>query len=251
MTIIKFIKEFHILLRKQIKHIKFASAILPCFFTILLLNVSTNSKANEDDIGNWLMYFGSNKINDKFSLHTEFQFRNHTLLPNNTEQLLFRTGLNYHFAPDKFITAGYAYIPSYEFGSIQNEPEVKEHRIWQQFILNKKYEKVKFEHRFRLEQRWVDGDYKNRVRYRVMMFAPINNKPVLSKGSVFLGLYDEIFLNTKNTIFDRNRLYGAIGYQYKKNIGFQMGMMHQRITGFGKWYLQFGMVFNTDFLSNN
>ena len=197
------------------------------------------------------MYFGSNKINEKYSLHTEFQFRNHTLIPNNTEQMLFRTGLNYHFAKDKFVTAGYAYIPSYEFGSEQDGPEVEEHRIWQQFIANEKYKKVKFEHRFRLEQRWVDGDYKNRVRYRLMMFAPLNKKTVMTEGSIFLGVYNEIFLNTKNTLFDRNRLYGAIGYQYKKNIGFQIGVMNQRVNDFDKWYLQFGLVWNTDFMSGN
>ncbi len=225
--------------------------MMPSKFWLLVSVLFLNAPvfAAKDDVGNWLMYFGSNKINEKFSLHTEFQFRNHTLIPNNTEQLLMRTGLNYHFAEDKFVTAGYAYIPSYEFESPQDAPEVEEHRIWQQFIANQKYSRVKLEHRFRLEQRWIDGDYKNRVRYRMMMFVPLNKQQVLSQGSVFLGIYDELFLNTKDTIFDRNRLYGAIGYQYKKNIGFQMGVLHQRVENFGKWYLQFGMVFNTDFLS--
>jgi hypothetical protein len=224
---------------------------LKLFYLMGALLCSTSVLSANDDVGNWLMYYGSNKINDKYSIHTEFQFRNHTLVPNNTEQMLFRTGLNYHFAKDKFVTAGYAYIPSYKFGSEQDAPETEEHRIWQQFIANEKYGKVKLEHRFRLEQRWVDGDYKNRVRYRLMMFSPINNKTVMTEGSVFLGLYNEIFLNTKNTIFDRNRLYGAIGYQYKKNIGFQMGVMNQRVNGFDKWYLQFGLVWNTDILSAN
>ncbi len=67
----------------------------------------------QDKTGNWLMYFGTNKLSDKFNLHTEIQYRNHMLTPNNTEQLLLQTGLNYHFYDKAFVTAGYAYIPSY------------------------------------------------------------------------------------------------------------------------------------------
>ncbi len=191
------------------------------------------------------MYFGMNRVSDKFSVHTEIQYRNHTLTPNNTEQLLLRTGLNYHFSEKAFVTAGYAYIPSYVYDSEQSAPETEEHRIWQQFILTNKIGRVKFEHRYRIEQRWVDQDYKNRFRYRLMLFIPLN-KPKIEKGSLFIGLYDEVFVNTKKTFFDRNRLYGALGYQFSKSTGVQLGMMHQQVNDFGKWYLQFAVVFNTD-----
>ncbi len=215
---------------------------------ILLFPFITFSQ--QDKTGNWLMYFGTNKVSDKFSVHTEIQFRNHTLVPNNTEQLLLRTGLNYHFTDKAFVTGGYAYIPSYVFGSEQKAPETEEHRIWQQFILTNKIGRVKFEHRYRIEQRWVDKDYKNRFRYRLMLFIPLN-KPVIEKGSLFLGLYDEVFVNAKKTFFDRNRLYGALGYQFDKSTSMQLGMLHQQVNDFGKWYLQLALVFNTDLRKKN
>ncbi len=202
--------------------------------------------AQQNETGNWLMYFGMNRISDKFSIHTEVQYRNHTIAPNNIEQLLLRTGLNYHFSKKAFATAGYAYIPSYVFESEQKAPETTEHRIWQQFILTNKLGRVKFEHRYRLEQRWVNGDYLNRFRYRLMLFVPIN-KPEIEEGSLFLGLYDEVFVNSKQTFFDRNRLYGALGYQFNKATSIQAGMLRQQVNDFGKWYLQFALVFNPDF----
>ena len=204
------------------------------------------STSQEDKVGNWLMYFGTNKVSDKYSIHTEIQFRNHTITPNNTEQLLLRTGLNYHFSERATVTAGYAYIPSYIYDSEQKAPETEEHRIWQQFILTNKIGRVKFEHRYRIEQRWVSQDYKNRFRYRLMLFIPLN-KPKIVEKTLFLGLYDEVFVNSKETFFDRNRLYGALGYQFNKNVGMQAGMMHQQVNGFGKWYMQFALVLNTDF----
>ena len=212
-------------------------------FLLLLLPVF--NYAQQDKTGNWLMYFGTNKLSDKFSIHTEIQFRNHTISPNNTEQLLLRTGLNYHFKKKAFVTAGYAYIPSYIYNSEQKSPEVEEHRIWQQFVLSSNIGRVKFEHRYRIEQRWVNQDYKNRFRYRLMLFIPLN-KPKIEEKTLFLGLYDEIFINDKNNFFDRNRLYGALGYQFNKNTSIQAGMMHQQVNEFGKWYLQFALVFNTD-----
>jgi len=201
--------------------------------------------AQQDKTGNWLMYFGMNKLSDKFSLHTEIQYRNHTITPNNAEQLLLRTGLNYHFSDRAFATAGYAYIPSYMYESEQKAPETEEHRIWQQFILTNKIGRVKFEHRYRIEQRWVNQDYKNRFRYRLMLFIPLNNIKIEEK-TLFLGLYDEVFINSKETFFDRNRLYGALGYQFNKKANVQVGMMHQQVNGFGKWYLQMALIFNTD-----
>jgi len=87
------------------------------------------SYSQEDKVGNWLMYFGTNRISDNFSIHTEIQFRNYTITPNNVKQLLLRVGLNYHFSAKGIATAGYAYIPSYVYESEQNSQEFEEHRI--------------------------------------------------------------------------------------------------------------------------
>ena len=221
-----------------------------CRSLFLLLLLPVFNYAQQDKTGNWFMYFGTNKLSDKFSIHTEIQFRNHTIIPNNTEQLLLRTGLNYHFAEKAFVTMGYAYIPSYYYESEQKSPEVEEHRIWEQFILTNKIGRVKFEHRYRIEQRWVNHDFKNRFRYRLMLFIPFN-KPTIEAKTLFLSVYDEIFINSQEIFFDRNRLYGALGYQINKSTNIQAGMMHQQGSSFGKWYLQFALIFNTDLRKKN
>lgn len=219
-------------------------------YLLLVATFLSVSSYSQEGTGNWLMYFGTNRVSDKFSVHTEIQYRNHTVTPDNIEQLLLRVGLNYHFSNKAFVSAGYAYITSYEFESEQKSPEAKEHRVWQQFILTNNIGRVKFEHRYRIEQRWVNQEYKNRFRYRLMLFIPLN-KPIIEKGTLFLGLYDEIFINTKEPYFDRNRLYGALGYQFNKATSIQAGMMNQQLTNYGKWYLQFAFVFNPDLRKKN
>ncbi len=214
---------------------------------ILLITIPCSPPLSaQGEVGNWLMYFGQNRISDLWSLHTEFQHRNHTVLPTDKEQLLLRVGLNYHLSPSAFISAGYGYITSYDFDGDYRMADRKEQRIWQQLIMINSLGRIKFEHRYRLEQRWVDQEYSNRIRYRLMAFIPLN-KPTIQPGTIFIGLYDEIFLNTREAFFDRNRLYGALGYQISNATGLQAGMLHQQVGNQGKWYLQLAVVFNPDF----
>ncbi len=197
----------------------------------------------QGDWGSWVMYFGLNRISPKFSIHTEIQYRNHSVPPGDIEQLLLRTGVNYHLNQQVMISTGYAYIASHDYDTDQNAPENEEHRIWQQLITTQLVGRVKFEHRYRIEQRWVNRDFKNRLRYRLMLTVPLN-KPKIETGTWFLGWYDEIFVNTEDTFFDRNRFYGALGYQVSSATNLQFGVMNQRVTDFGKWYLQAAVTFN-------
>ena len=200
---------------------------------------------SQQDNGNWLMYFGTNKISEKFSIHSELQYRNHTINPTNIEQLLLRTGLNYHFKPNASATFGYAHIGNHVYESVRKSPETEEHRIWQQLLTTNNIGRVKFEHRYRLEERFAETDFKIRFRYRLMLFVPLN-RPKIETGTMYLGVYDEIFINDKATFFDRNRLYGGLGYQHADNIHFQVGVLRQETQTASKTFLQFGLIFNTD-----
>ena len=87
-----------------------------------------------------------------------------------------------------------------------------------------------------------------RFRYRLMLFFPLN-RPKIETGTMYLGVYDEIFINDKRNFFDRNRLYGGLGYQYADNLHFQVGVLRQEVQTISKTFLQFGLIFNTDLRS--
>ena len=63
----------------------------------------------EEELGAWFMYFGTNQIAERFSIHSEAQFRYYETT-DNFNQMLLRTGLNYHINPDAMATIGYAFI---------------------------------------------------------------------------------------------------------------------------------------------
>lgn len=121
----------------------------------LLFTANLRAQHTQDETGNWIMYFGSNRLNDTWSIHTEVQYRNHEVVPNTVEQLLLRTGVNYHFKPNAFATLGYGHITSHTYLDEIDQASSAEHRVWQQLITTQKLGRVKLEHRYRIEQRWI------------------------------------------------------------------------------------------------
>ncbi|MGB5317401.1 DUF2490 domain-containing protein, partial [Eudoraea sp.] len=79
--------------------------LLSVFIFLIFLNAQ--SQQGQDDLGIWYMYFGMNKISERFSIHTEAQFRYYET-SGNFNQLLLRTGLNYHISSEAIATIGYA-----------------------------------------------------------------------------------------------------------------------------------------------
>jgi len=219
------------------------------FLLTLLLTILTSNAQDtgEDDWGAWYMYFGTNQISDRLSIHSEAQFRFYEVSAN-FNQLLLRTGLNYHIDEKSILTAGYGYISTDgTFEELMDEKNSREHRIFEQFILKNKVGKLKFEHRYRLEQRFLDNQIQksteHRARYRLQLTYPISEK-------WFINVYDEVFINLQNPIFGQNRLYGAIGYAVQSDFQIQLGYLKNHFTGRKFDRLQLGVLFNTDFKKN-
>jgi hypothetical protein len=82
------------------------------------------------------------------------------------------------------------------------------------------------EHRYRVEQRWVNGVYRNRFRYRINVFVPLNKTKIEAK-TWFISVFDEVFLNNKVPNFERNRISAALGYQFDKSWILQAGWINQ------------------------
>ena len=53
-------------------------------------------KAQESNVGNWLIYIGNKKLDSNWNVHSEIQYRNYNAI-GDLEQLLLRTGLGYTF----------------------------------------------------------------------------------------------------------------------------------------------------------
>ncbi|NJX16115.1 DUF2490 domain-containing protein [Tamlana crocina] len=184
-------------------------------------------QAQDSNFGNWLIYIGNKKINSKWNIHNEVQYRNYNAI-GDLEQLLLRTGLGYNFNEGKSnVLLGYGYILSENYvGNTDDKVSVNEHRIFQQFISKQAIGSVSLQHRYRFEQRFVEDDFKMRFRYFLGVNVPLCAKDE-NPSKFYLSAYNEIFLNTESAVFDRNRLYGGLGYNISKNIRVEAGYMNQ------------------------
>lgn len=206
-------------MKRKRKISKFKTAALTALLVLPIFAI-----AQDSNFGNWMIYFGNKQINSKWNLHHEVQYRNYNAV-GDLEQLLLRTGLGYNLTEKTNLLFGYGYILSENYiGDTDEKFQVNEHRIYQQLITKQKFKNLSIQHRYRFEQRFVEDDFRMRFRYFLNVNVPLSKKET---NKWYLSAYNEIFLNTESSIFDRNRLYGGLGYKISSSVRMEIGYMNQ------------------------
>jgi hypothetical protein len=213
---------------------------------ILLPTVANAQKQIDAQAHAWAMYFGNHRINDRWGIHTEYQFRRANMF-EQWQQSLTRVGVEYYLKNGLQFTVGYGWIRTYPYGTQPVAFTFDEHRIWEQAAYNQQFWRITVNHRYRMEQRFVetllpnaDGqtsrkDYqlRHRGRYRLLLTFPLSRKE-LKDNTLFLGVYDELFLgfgpHIGKNILDQNRFYAALGWRFTKNFNVQAGYLNQYVV---------------------
>lgn len=204
-----------------------------CLFLFIsfLCDLSVISQKQIDDqVHGWLVYQGNHHLSTKFDLHTEYQWRRANGFAD-WQQSLTRIGLDYKLNPLVTVSGGYGWILTYPYGSQPIANRTNENRMWQQVILKQLLGTFQVQHRYRLEQRWIDTQFKQRMRYRAQVLIPLQKSYVDNKQGLFMNVNDEVFLGfgkgIGKNILDQNRFIGAVGYQFNKDFSMQMGYLNQ------------------------
>ena len=218
----------------------------------LLFNTQLYAQIDQDQLGGWYMYFFDAKFKESsWGVQGDIQLRNWGVA-DDLEQLLIRSGITYRPKNAEVkLTLGYGNITTGTFGD--SEAKVKENRIYQEALFPVKFGKRLYtNHRFRYEQRFVENqDFRTRYRYNLFLNIPLN-KAVIEDKTVYLSIYNELFINGERSIgngntveiFDRNRRYYALGYQIKQGMKVQLGTMRQTTNAWAKNQLQLSFHHN-------
>lgn len=186
----------------------------------------------------WFLLLNHYKFNDNWSVGNELHMRFDDGFKDK-QQLLIRPFINYTKNKKEIYTLGYTYINTYPYGKYPVKSNQAEHNIWEQLTLNHQSGKFNFSHRYRLEHRFIsvydtiakeynykDTKFQNRFRYRITVRYDINDK-------MFLNFFDELWVGSKNEVvqvaYDRNWIYGGVGYRINPKISIQMAYLHQHI----------------------
>ena len=206
-------------------------------------------QVDQDKLGAWYMYFFNATIKEtSWGFQGDVQYRNWNIA-GDLEQLLIRGGLTYKpkKANIKF-TLGYGDVTSGAYGS--DKSTSRESRIYQEALFPIKIgQYFHLTNRFRYEQRFVESqDFRTRYRYNLFMNVSLNSKE-LKKNTLYLAIYNEIFVNGQRNIgsgntveiFDRNRLYLGVGFIPVDKLRIQLGIMNQVTNGSKKNQLQISL----------
>lgn len=218
------------------------------FFFFILNNYVSNAQTGKNvDHQNlfWIRYYNQLEINDKWSIHSEFDNR---VFINPIVQNLFvvRVQGRRKFSEQVELGAGFVY-----FSVATQEPEVNlgfnipEYRGQQDITWKQNWNKIGLNQRFQIEERFFQNFDREgltngttffwRFRYRLQ-----GEYTFWKKENHYLKaiLYDEIMINTGknvvNNMFDQNRIYTGLQYGISSSVAVELGYMNsfqQRATG--------------------
>ncbi|HVU97566.1 MAG TPA: DUF2490 domain-containing protein [Puia sp.] len=215
----------------------------PIKILLIILFAGASAKAQTQFMG-WGASFINYKVNDKFGLYFDGQYRSTDRL-QQLNQLLLRPGVNFYLSPAFTFTSGYAMIPQQRISNGVTG-YLPEHRIWEQLVFTHKVKAVRatVSHRARLEHRFIPRHHAEgnslvkdghrtagRLRYFTRGVVPLGNA---SDKGMFAAIQNEIFFHTADGgSFDQNRAYIAAGYRMSRQLDLEMGYMNQYIAGAG------------------
>jgi hypothetical protein len=155
-------------------------------YLLLLLVFLTSSLRAEP--GLWLATDYTHQINDVLSVRGDNQWRSWDLAKTDFNTLLLRNSFVYR---DR-VGVGYAFLNRGDFG--ESDSIRQEHRTFQDLYVGS--------NRFRSEQRWVEGKFSTRYRWKFY----------LERGKWFG--YNELFMTPNG--FNQNRT--KVGYRVSNSV---------------------------------
>jgi hypothetical protein len=210
-----------------------------------IINLTLNGQSN--NVGNWVIYFGNQKINDQWNIQSDFQYRDYRFL-GQRNQFLARAGLGYNLkAQNHNLLLGYAYVATDAYDELDVNTSTKiENRIYQQYLYKNKIGSNSLMHRFRLEERFFPNEFGLRGRYFISFQKPLWNAKN-NKNNTYLSAYNELFIDIKGAQFDRNRFYAGLGFGINDYVRVETGYMIQAQKNITRGQLQLILYNNLPF----
>jgi|SRR6218665_953443 len=217
--------------------------------TILLLSSGALS-AQRSHFGSWNVITTRVTLSEKWGFYNELQLRSQSFYNDHFYHEV-KGGVSYSISKNFVVLLGLGDYQTYSDGGNFVKPvAAHETRLWQQLTMNQYLERVKFEHRYRMEQRWFTTGFRQRYRYRLNAAVPINHRK-MGPDTYYVAAFNEIFLTNKAPYFERNRLFVGGGYQLNKHFTLQPGYVYQydyrsNNTGTGKHFFQLTLTIDVN-----
>ncbi|MDN3493338.1 DUF2490 domain-containing protein [Winogradskyella bathintestinalis] len=210
--------------------------------SILFQKALYAQKTSEDYLGSWYALGLNHRFTDQFSMspYGELRFYEPTA---NFNLVFVSLSTNYHLNQNHTFSLAYAYLDIDTVLGYDKRPNTKENRIFEQYTYTHKLKMFSVQHRFRLEQRFLNAvdknDIQHRFRYRLSFKYAINK-------SIFVSLKEEPFINFQDQSFHENRFFIGLGINLFQNTQFEIDYLKHHIKKNNLNRIQIGISIKTD-----
>jgi hypothetical protein len=208
--------------------------------TVLLATqglVVFGQKQVEERNQTWFAYFNQTRFTEKSGLWVDLHYRLNDDFIKEKAIVISRVGYTYFLSDQVRLTAGYGFVR--HFSHVPTNPDISEHRPWQQIQWLEKKKWFSMSQYLRVEQRYrptvVNGEatsnynFNWRFRYNFAITLPLKGNSV-EANEPFLFLNDEVHINAGKRIginyFDQNRFFAGFGYQFTAKLNAQLGYLY-------------------------
>ncbi|SHG51653.1 Protein of unknown function [Flavobacterium fluvii] len=222
------------------KTIRILCLLLVCFVS----KAQTKKNVDQQSLL-WTRYYNLLALNDKWSIHTEFDNRVF-ISPLEENLFLVRMHGRYKINNNVDLGAGVSYFSvATQVPGNSKDFWTPEYRGQQDISWRQEYNSITLNHRFQVEERFFRNindeglqpgtTFNWRFRYRLQ-----GEYSCWKKENQYLKaiVYDELMVNAgKNVVnntFDQNRIYAGLQYGVNKNIALELGYLksfQQRLSG--------------------
>lgn len=216
-------------------------------WTIAAALMLANPAFAQASLGTWNILNLRYNLSERWSLFAEPQLRSLRFY-DHFHYYEFKGGLQYTLDKNFSVGFGIGNYHTYQEGGDFVTPKLNDElRTWAQVQMRQYLRRLKFEHRYRAEQRWTSSGFRHRFRYRLLMAIPIGRESV-DAGAYYLAFANEIFCTNKAPFFERNRFFVGAGKRLNEILALQSGWLYQfdyRLTDeIGRHFFQISFLFD-------
>jgi Protein of unknown function (DUF2490) len=225
-------------------HIKvlFRLLILPW-----MIAFSCQEARSETGLGNWNALIFKSKFNEKWSMIQENHFKSADF---NLKYDYYEVKETVYYAIRSNLAAaiGSGLFHTCDSGTLFDiQKSRNEFRTWEELNVKHSYDRFGFEHRGRLEQRFLSDGYQNRFRFRIGFMANLNQDPK-KPSRFFLSCNNELYIPLDGIKIEKNRLFTGAGLQMNHNATLSFGRLSDTIYNPAgnsrKSYLYIAVIYN-------
>ena len=206
--------------------------ILSIFGSLLLTSNIFSQSHNHESVSSWYRITGNHQINEQFSVSSgaELWYYEHN---SNFHNLMLSAGIKY-LPHDQHVLA-VAYMHATIDNNLQEEdnPNIREHRILEQYTLKHEIGQLRVAHRHRMEHRFFYNERNStnhRYRYQISGTYPIY-KTISAIAA------EEVLVSLSGNKLIENRFFAGLGLRISNHYNLKIGYIknHIKHTSFDRF----------------